>query len=202
MSNEIIELDNGSLEVIKKFTENKELHPDFLPFTTYDMAQSGYPKEKGVMIAKPYGGIDANGKLLPSRGMWCKVEDVLKIINNLTKVKNEIIDEDIMHGSVGIKLEDLVGKVLKLTFIIHEMEKRGGGHESVYYEKVRSYPPDTMTMIGLGYHDGYADKKLLLINDFYIKKSKEETLELVKKDVSSRYGGYKVYELTNLKILN
>lgn len=75
-----------ALEVISEYTEKGKLHPDFLPFTTYDMVQCGYPiPNHGVMIARAYGGSNAEDQLLPSTGMWCKVEDIKHLL-----VKNGI----------------------------------------------------------------------------------------------------------------
>jgi hypothetical protein len=63
----------------------------FLPFEAYDMVQCGYPyADHGEMILRSDGGINEKRELLPSKGMWCKVEDVLKVIDNVT---NQIIEE-------------------------------------------------------------------------------------------------------------
>lgn len=32
------------------------------------------------MIARDFGGTDENGRLLPADGMWCRVDDVKKIL--------------------------------------------------------------------------------------------------------------------------
>lgn len=79
--NKIIELDEDQSEIISEYKEEGKLHPDFLPFTTYDMVQCGYPSpDHGEMIARAYGGTDAEDRLLPSNGMWCKVEDIKHIL--------------------------------------------------------------------------------------------------------------------------
>jgi hypothetical protein len=58
----------------------------WLPFEAYDMCQCGYPyPDHGEMIRRPDGGINQTEELLPSKGMWCKVEDAMKIINSLKK---------------------------------------------------------------------------------------------------------------------
>ncbi len=81
MNNEIQEIDIECLEIISEYTQNDKLHPDFIPLTTYDMIQSGYPQpNKGIMIARCWGGTDSDDRLLPSNGMWCKVEDVRKLL--------------------------------------------------------------------------------------------------------------------------
>ena len=81
MNNQIKELEEDSLEIISEYTMKGKLHSNFLPITTYDMVQCGYPTPKeGVMIVRDYGGTDAEGKLLPSSGMWCKVEDIKKLL--------------------------------------------------------------------------------------------------------------------------
>jgi len=81
MDNQIKELEKDSLEIIHEYTAKGKLHPNFLPVTTYDMVQCGYPQPtEGIMIARDWGGTDAEDKLLPSMGMWCKVEDVRKLL--------------------------------------------------------------------------------------------------------------------------
>lgn len=78
----IIELDEYDIDIINKYRDNDKLHPDFLPMTTYDMIQAGFPyPDHGVMVARNYGGgTDEEERLLPSKGMWCKVEDVMKLL--------------------------------------------------------------------------------------------------------------------------
>lgn len=81
MNNKIVELDEDYLRIIAEYTKANKLHPDFLPFTTYDMVQQGYPvPNEGVMVARAYGGTDGENRLLPSTGMWCKVEDVKRLL--------------------------------------------------------------------------------------------------------------------------
>ena len=75
------ETDQDDLDLIKEYQLNGKLHPDFLPFTTYDLVQSGYPRPTyGEMISDDWGGTDGEGRLLPSTGMWCKVEDIKKLL--------------------------------------------------------------------------------------------------------------------------
>ena len=77
MDNKIQELNKESLE----FISNCELHPKFLPINTYDMVQSGYPRPiEGIMMARDCGGSDEKGRLLPSDGMWVKLDDVKKLL--------------------------------------------------------------------------------------------------------------------------
>lgn len=86
-----IELDQESLDIIEEFKEKNKLHSTWLPFTTYDMVQTGYPRpDHGTMIARDWSGTDENGNLLPSDGMWCKVEDVKKYIDFLIEKNKEI----------------------------------------------------------------------------------------------------------------
>ena len=81
MDNEITELDKECLEIISDYKRKGRLHPNFLPITTYDMVQNGYPRpNKGTMIARDWGGTDGEGRLLPSDGMWVKVEDIQKLL--------------------------------------------------------------------------------------------------------------------------
>lgn len=59
------------------FLEGK-IHPEFLPMTTYDMAQmEGY----GAMVVRAHGGRDENGVIQPSHGMWIKVEDFMTYLS-------------------------------------------------------------------------------------------------------------------------
>jgi hypothetical protein len=81
MDNKTLELDKECLDIISDYKAKGKLHPEFLPVTTYDMVQCGYPlPTEGIMIARDWGGTDAEDKLLPSTGMWCKVEDVRKLL--------------------------------------------------------------------------------------------------------------------------
>jgi len=67
----------------------KDLKPEekadnWLPFNVYDMVQSGYPlSDHGIMVARDFGGTDEDGKILPPKGMWCKVEDAMARIDEL-----------------------------------------------------------------------------------------------------------------------
>ncbi len=82
------ELDAWSLEIIEEYRAEDKLHPDWLPITTYDMVQCGYPvSNHGEMIARDFGGTDELGRLLPSDGMWCKVEDVKKLLEQYNTEK-------------------------------------------------------------------------------------------------------------------
>jgi len=77
-----MELDSECFGIISDYKQKGKLHPDFLPVTTYDMVQCGYPQDDhGEMIARDWGGTDGEGKLLPSNGMWCKVEDIRKLLS-------------------------------------------------------------------------------------------------------------------------
>ena len=77
-------------EEVKKLT--REIHNSYpkangwIPFKAYDMVQCGYPfSDHGEMILREDGGTNAKGEILPSTGMWCKVEDVMKYIEELKK---------------------------------------------------------------------------------------------------------------------
>jgi hypothetical protein len=59
-----------------------KLHPDFLPISTYDMVQMGYPRpDHGGMVYRDHGGTDEKGILQPATGMWMKVEDFKEFMN-------------------------------------------------------------------------------------------------------------------------
>ena len=76
------ELDKEVLDIINEYKNKNKLAEGWLPFTTYDMVQCGYPREDhGEMIARDWGGTDGEGRLLPPNGMWCKVEDVKKLLS-------------------------------------------------------------------------------------------------------------------------
>lgn len=71
-------------DIIKQFADKDKLHPDWLPMPTYDMVQTGYPRpDHGEMVVRPWAGTDEQGRLLPGQGMWCKVEDVRKFIDDM-----------------------------------------------------------------------------------------------------------------------
>jgi len=75
------ELSPNEIDIVREYREKKKLHPDFLPITTYDMVQLGYPNPNhGGMCARAFGGTNSEGQLLPSDGMWCKVEDIKKFL--------------------------------------------------------------------------------------------------------------------------
>lgn len=81
------ELNENDLDIIKEYQDKGKLHPDWFPLTTYDMVQTGYPRPNhGEMIARDWGGTDGQGRLLPANGMWCKVEDVKKLIDNISSL--------------------------------------------------------------------------------------------------------------------
>ena len=74
------ELDQEEIDIINEYRKNKKLKHGFLPFITYDMIQSGYPRPNhGIMVARAWGGTDVNDHLLPANGKWCKVEDIKKL---------------------------------------------------------------------------------------------------------------------------
>lgn len=83
MDNKTVELDSECLDIISEYRQTGKLHPEYLSITTYDMVQCGYPREDhGEMIARNWGGTDSEGRLLPSNGMWCKVEDIKHLLEN------------------------------------------------------------------------------------------------------------------------
>ena len=98
------ELEQDEIDIINEYKDKQLLHPDFPPFTTYDMVQSGYPyPNHGEMIARNWGGTDEQNKLLPPNGMWCKITQVQEYIKNLVELTKlqaklelyEIFDKDI-----------------------------------------------------------------------------------------------------------
>lgn len=67
-----------------KKTEN------WLPIECYDLVQCGYPyADHGEMIIRPDGGTDEKDNLLPPTGMWCKAEDVKRLLKSIG-YKNDI----------------------------------------------------------------------------------------------------------------
>ena len=71
---ELSELDK---EIRKKYPKSK----GWIPIETYDMVQCGYPyPDHGEMVLRADGGTNENKELIPSNGMWCKAEDVRKLI--------------------------------------------------------------------------------------------------------------------------
>jgi len=81
-NNIINEPNEMELEVIQEYKDNERLVEPFFPLITYDMVQVGYPyPDHGVMVARSYRGTDIENKLLDGGGMWCKVDDVKKLLN-------------------------------------------------------------------------------------------------------------------------
>jgi len=80
------ELDTDEIDIIKEYSDNGKLHPDWFPIPTYDLVQMGYPRPNyGGMVSRNWGGTDHNNCLLPGDGMWCKVEDVKKYLESIKK---------------------------------------------------------------------------------------------------------------------
>lgn len=87
-NNETVELDDDHLKIIEEYKENNRLVEPFFPLITYDMVQSGYPyPNHGVMVARSYRGTNIENKLMDGGGMWCKVEDVKKLLNDKENIK-------------------------------------------------------------------------------------------------------------------
>ena len=87
-NNETIELVDWEIEFIDEFKTNGHIVEPFFPICTYDMVQSGYPyPDHGVMVARSSGGTDSNNKLIEGNGMWCKVEDVKKLLYEKDNIK-------------------------------------------------------------------------------------------------------------------
>lgn len=57
----------------------------YIPITTYDMVQTGYPSpDHGEMVPRYSGDlIEPQISMGPSHGMWCKVEDVVALIEKI-----------------------------------------------------------------------------------------------------------------------
>jgi hypothetical protein len=94
MDNEPIREDVESLEIIEEYKQKNKIDIDFLPFPTYDMIQSGYPfPNHGAMVARYYGGTNADGNLIRSTGMWVKLSDVEQFLDEkkLTIWRNNLI---------------------------------------------------------------------------------------------------------------
>ena len=79
--------DVGDFDSTDKEIRQQKKSKGWVPFETYDMIQCGYPlPDHGEMIIRTTSGTNKRGEWLPPNGMWCKVKDVMKIIN---KLKNE-----------------------------------------------------------------------------------------------------------------
>lgn len=101
--------------------------------------------------------------------------------------------EGIMHGSVGVKLEDLVGKVLEISFIKKEMKKEHGGHGD-WISKNSGTHSEIMKSVALG----YTDKKLLLIENYYLKSDKDIIKLNLKSPSRPSNLYYYMYEITSI----
>ncbi len=84
--NTIMESDESELETLKEFSNNCKLFKNFFPLMTYDMVQCGYPySNHGIMVARAYGGTNEEHELIDGNGMWCKVSDVKKYLEQLNE---------------------------------------------------------------------------------------------------------------------
>lgn len=89
MNNHIQEADELEMSIVINYRHEK----DWLPIMSYDMIQSGYPTPmSGLMIARPYGGVNEQGELLNGSGMWCKVSDVKKLLNKKNDFNYKVIN--------------------------------------------------------------------------------------------------------------
>lgn len=71
-----VEATPEDLEIVKEYADKVKISGDWAPFPTYDLVQMGWPvPDCGGMVARPYGGIDEDGNLLPGGGMWAKATD-------------------------------------------------------------------------------------------------------------------------------
>lgn len=96
-------------ERYQKYLAEAPKAPGWLPFPRYQMIQTGYPvADHGEMISHTDVGTDAEGRILPFLGMWCKVEDVRPIVEQRDNLRNS--------------LENLVGLIENLSA---ELSARG-----------------------------------------------------------------------------
>lgn len=73
------EFEESDQEILTEYHEKGKLHPDFLPFPTYNLVQMDYPyPDHGGMVAQFHGGTDEDDVLQLSKGMWMKVDDFLE----------------------------------------------------------------------------------------------------------------------------
>ena len=101
------ELKEEDLEILAEYRNNGKLHPEFLPVTTYDLVQSGYPvPNKGVMVARGWGGSDAEGRLLPSNGQWIKRDDYLNQLTELQELKDRVAKLQAFKDYVHQRLDE------------------------------------------------------------------------------------------------
>lgn len=141
------EIEKDEIELIEKYRKEWKLHPDFLPFTTYDLVQMGYPVPNyGAMVARAYSGTDFDGLLLPGGGMWVKAEEVNKLIvraNSVPLFVNYELSEDEIE--LVKHLEDRSGFELMYceeakdeTSFLDVIERNIRWNEDHFEEKIRS----------------------------------------------------------------
>jgi hypothetical protein len=81
---EIVEAQKHDLELVDEYRASGKLEKDFFPLMTYDLIQEGYPMPThGIMVARAWGGSNAQGELISPNGQFCKVEDVKKLLAGL-----------------------------------------------------------------------------------------------------------------------
>lgn len=136
------------MEIVEEYTQKKLLHPDFLPFPTYNMVQSGYPRpDHGVMVPSLWGGTDENGFLIPGSGKYCKVSDVLPLIKKKSAMDTiegllNLSDDNIRSRYGGWDKGDcsLIGliRILLIQEIKKEISVRGDYYDGQYDEFLKT----------------------------------------------------------------
>jgi hypothetical protein len=87
-NNYIAPSDKGWVDIVVDMKKKGKFdEKTYFPLDTYDMVQIGYPRpDHGEMIHRPFGGTDEKGNLMSPNGMWCKREDVEKLLKLNAKV--------------------------------------------------------------------------------------------------------------------
>lgn len=68
----------------QQIRDHYEKTEEWLPIECYDLVQCGYPYvNHGEMIIRPLGGKNEKNQLLPPKGMWCKSEDVKRLLKSI-----------------------------------------------------------------------------------------------------------------------
>jgi hypothetical protein len=108
---------------IYKTLKPEEKTGDWPPFNVYDMVQGGYPyPDHGTMVARDFGGTDKEGKVLPPKGMWCKVEDAMAKIDALEDILRRIAC-DLSVGGYNSPTVDPIAFYDKISWGIDEFAK-------------------------------------------------------------------------------
>jgi hypothetical protein len=119
-NNIINEESQNTIEMVEAYKKSGKIKKPFFPLATYDMVQCGYPRpDHGEMVARLWGGTDEKGNLLSPKGMWCKVDDVKKLLS-----ENIDPNDPKFSGAIN-EIEKLEGHSFTTINVLAILERNG-----------------------------------------------------------------------------